>query len=186
MIYKDIKGYEGLYKISEFGDIIRLNKEVKSLKSLSGVRVLNQKKLKPQTNKGGYLYTQLVDRFGDRNHHFIHQLVAKTFLENPNNLYSINHKDENKINNHYSNLEWCTIKYNNLYNNRQLKINEKLQDVVKSKKAIQQYSVNNILIKEFKSINEACRELKIFKQGLSPCLHGKKSKYKGYIWKFKE
>lgn len=43
----------------------------------------------------------------------VHRLIALTYIPNANNLPSINHKDENKLNNHIDNLEWCTIKYNN-------------------------------------------------------------------------
>tara|TARA_R110000868_G_scaffold23477_1_gene94518 strand:+ start:145 stop:612 length:468 start_codon:yes stop_codon:yes gene_type:complete len=45
----------------------------------------------------------------------IHRLVAETYLPNPNNLPQINHKDEDKTNNHISNLEWCNSQYNNEY-----------------------------------------------------------------------
>lgn len=185
MIYKEIKGFENLYKISESGKIIRLPKEVNSARSSTGKRLLKEKVLMPQTNKDGYYYTQLVNIKGERKHFFIHQLVAKTFLENPNNYPVINHKDENKINNHYTNLQWCTVKYNNLYNNRQEKINKKLQNVSTCKPVLQ-YDKNNNLINEFKSINEACRETGFNKSPISMCCNNKKERYNNFIWKFKE
>lgn len=186
MIYKKIKGFEDLYLVSEYGEIIRLPKKVNSVRSSSGKRILSKKKLKIQTNKYGYNYTQLTDKNGNRKHYFIHQLVALNFLENPNNYTSINHKDEDKTNNHYSNLEWRSVRYNNLYNNRQSKINKKLQNSVKTRKPIIQYNKEGVLVEEFQSINEACRLLGIFKQGISRCLNNKQKYYKGFIWKFKE
>lgn len=186
MIYKNIIGYEGLYKISEYGNIIHLSRKIKSSRSTSGYRITKEKELKVQINKYGYKNILLADINGIRKHHLIHQLVAKAFLKNPNNYISINHKDENKINNHYSNLEWCTIRHNNLYNNRQQKINEKLRNTIKTRKPILQYDLNMNFIQEFQSINEACRQLDIFKYPLSQCCNNKKKNYKGYIWKFKE
>lgn len=186
MKYRKIIGYEKLYEISEYGNIIHLPRTIKSSRSISGFRITKRKNLKIQTNKYGYNYIILADSFGNRKHYFIHQLVAKTFLDNPNNYISINHKDENKTNNHYSNLEWCTISHNNLYNNRQQKINKKLQNTLKSKKPVLQFDLNNNLIQEFQSINDACRKLGLFKYPLSQCCNNKKVTYKGYIWKFKE
>lgn len=45
----------------------------------------------------------------------VHRLVAETYIPNPDNLPMINHKDEDKTNNHISNLEWCNVQYNNEY-----------------------------------------------------------------------
>jgi len=185
MIYKDVKNFEGLYKISEYGTVVRLPKKVNSARSSTGERTLKLKELIPQLNKDGYHYTQLVNEKGERKHFFIHQLVALAFIDNPHNLKIINHKDENKTNNHYSNLEWCTIKYNNLYNNRQDKINIKLQNV-KSCKPILQYDSCGNFIKGYKSINEVCRVTGFYKSGISLCCNNKKDSYNGFIWKFKE
>ncbi len=54
----------------------------------------------------GHGYEDVVLK--DRKHHLIHRIVAKTFLENPNNKPEVNHKDRNRLNNNISNLEWCT------------------------------------------------------------------------------
>ena len=69
------------------------------------------KKLKPSLTKHGYLQVCLY--YGDKSKRFrIHQLVAETFLLNPENKPCINHKDGNKINNHASNLEWTNMSEN--------------------------------------------------------------------------
>lgn len=63
----------------------------------------------------GYARVGLTFDDGAKKHMYVHRLVAQAFLDNPQNLNEVNHKDENKLNNHYSNLEWCTRQYNNTY-----------------------------------------------------------------------
>jgi predicted XRE-type DNA-binding protein len=66
----------------------------------------------PEVSKNGYLRVQLIQD-KTRKKFSIHKLVALLFLKNSNNFPVINHKDGNKTNNHYSNLEWCTWRHNN-------------------------------------------------------------------------
>lgn len=106
-IWKDIEGYEGLYQISNLGNVKSLNYNHTGL----------EKRLKPQKSNKGYLRIELCKN-GKKKKFSIHELVADTFIENPNNLPCVNHKDENKINNNVENLEHCTYSYNNTYGNR--------------------------------------------------------------------
>lgn len=66
--------------------------------------------LKPDLTNMGYRRVTLWN--GERTRISVHRLVAMTYLSNPLNLPMVNHKDGNKLNNHYSNLEWCTCKDN--------------------------------------------------------------------------
>ena len=100
-IFKDIEGYEGLYQVSNYG----------SVKSLGNSKTRKEKVLKPFNTTKGYLQVELSKQ-GKRKNYYIHRLVAQAFLQNPNNLPEINHKDEDKTNNHVTNLEWCDRKYN--------------------------------------------------------------------------
>jgi hypothetical protein len=69
----------------------------------------------------GYRRLVLSDISGKHHIVYLHRLVAYMFIPNPNNLPLINHKDENPSNNCIDNLEWCTVQYNNIYNNVHLK-----------------------------------------------------------------
>ena len=133
-IWKDIEGYEGLYQVSNYGNIKSLSKVVKNA---YGVHRTEDKILKPQTKKDGYLQIQL-SKNGKQKHYKVHRLVALTYIANPNNYPCVNHKDENKSNNHVSNLEWCTYEYNTNYGTRNKRASEKLKGKMKNKKLTKQ------------------------------------------------
>lgn len=103
-IWKDIKGYEGLYQISNLGRV----------KSLVRKRVLKERILKPKKKNSGYLFVCLCKN-GELKYFHIHRLVAIAFIVNQKNKSQINHKDCNKENNNINNLEWVTPKENNLH-----------------------------------------------------------------------
>jgi hypothetical protein len=94
-LWKDIEGWEGIYQISNNGNVksFRWNKE---------------KLLKIQTDTGGYSFISLHVSEGKRDKRLIHRLVAQAFIPNPDNKLEVNHKDLNKKNNHIDNLEWAT------------------------------------------------------------------------------
>lgn len=126
-IWKDIENFEGLYQISNLG-------RVKSVDRL--MHVLDPKskreydKQVPECIRAtnldskGYVMVTLKKN-GKTSRHRIHRLVAKAFIDNPNNLPQVNHIDENKENNHVNNLEWCTNAYNGAYGTRLERIAEK-------------------------------------------------------------
>ena len=93
MVWKDIPGYEGIYKINEYGDIycFRINKNISQ-----------------QIGRGGYRYVVLW-KHGKETHISVHRLVATIFVPNPNNYPVVMHLDNNKLNCHYSNLQWGTF-----------------------------------------------------------------------------
>lgn len=108
-IYKDIEGYEGLYKVSNLGNVKSVGRYV--LCKDGQHKPIYEKIISPGNNGAGYLFVYLwKDNKSKR--YYIHQLVAKTFIENPNNYTKVNHKDFNKANNTVDNLEWCTDSLN--------------------------------------------------------------------------
>lgn len=98
-VWKDIPMYAGIYEVSTFG---RVRSKVTGLTTFG---YLNNK---------GYLRVD-IHLNGLYKRELVHRLVAITFIENPNNLPQVNHKDECRTNNRLENLEWCTAEYNNAY-----------------------------------------------------------------------
>lgn len=101
--WKDVLGYEGLYKISNYGNIISFK------------RYPSGKLLKPSVDKDGYLQIGIRDEKYHRKWFRIHRLVAIAFIPNPLELLKINHKDGDVQNNYVDNLEWCDDTWNNKY-----------------------------------------------------------------------
>ena len=121
--WKDIAGYEGLYQVSNLGNIKSLNRI--SIKEGRDYRV-KEKVLKTFLCSSGYP-TVVLSVNGKKETLMVHRLVALHFIPNPNNYEQINHKDENRQNNNVDNLEWCTQHYNLNYGNRRKKISEALK-----------------------------------------------------------
>ena len=99
--WKDIKGFEGIYQISNYGRV----------KSLGNSKNRKEKILKQVINNDGYLHIGL-HKNGKKKDYLIHRLVAQEFLPNPYNYQEVNHIDEDRKNNYVLNLEWCSRQYN--------------------------------------------------------------------------
>lgn len=99
--WKDIKGFEGKYQISNYGNVKSIKRFVNHWQG--GLRLVNERLLK-NFIKQGYMYVDL----GNKKHYRIHRLVAESFITNSDNKLEVNHKDGNKLNNHVNNLEWAT------------------------------------------------------------------------------
>lgn len=109
--WKDVIGYEGLYQVSDFGKVKRLNYNYYT--PFSGHKIIPSKIVKG-ANKNGYKQIALFKE-GIRELVFIHRLVALCFIDNPENKPFINHKDSSRSNNKIDNLEWVTPKENSIH-----------------------------------------------------------------------
>jgi hypothetical protein len=178
--FKEIEGYNGDYFISNFGNV----------KSLKYNKV---KYLTPTLNQRGYLYVKL-SKDNKKTFFLIHKLVAEYFINNPNNKPIPNHKDGDKINNHYLNLEWSTYSENikHAYDmglnyvseeNRQKTIQ---RNKTRVKEVYQMDKQNHNIIKKWDSIIQAANELKIQCCDISKCCRkqGRTKSAGGYYWEF--
>lgn len=186
-IWKSIKGYEGLYEVSNLGRV----------KSLPRYRKFgNQKRLIPErillaANKEkdhtGYLFVNLHKNNDRGKPHYLHRLVAGAFIPNPDNLPEVNHKDEIKTNNcvyinedgtvnlEKSNLEWCTRIYNENYGTKRQRGYEKISIPVIACK-------DNVEVLRFCSLADAQKNGYGIPQIKQSCLN--QTEYKGLLWKY--
>ncbi len=198
-IWKDIKGFEGKYQISNFGNVKNLNYYRKGIVKI----------LKPIKHNSGYNAINLSFK-GKNKQYLIHRLVAETFIPNPNKYEFVNHKDENKRNNKVENLEWCTKSYNAIYylnfdekrkeeyakRFRDKKTGESLSSYTKhipkkNFEKVNQYDLDGKLIKHYENPTLAALETNaILGNIISCCKRNVKPKRKkkctcnGYIWEY--
>ena len=160
-IWKDIRGYEKLYQVSNLGRVKSYPRQ--------GTK---GKIIKQWEDKDGYLRVYLR-KDGKTKTKTVHRLVANAFLKNPNNLSQINHKREfEKWNNCVSNLEWCTPKYNVNYGTRNERTSKKVMCI----------ETGTI----YYSTREAERKTNIYHNQISKCCLGR-NKFEtagGYHWKY--
>ena len=122
---------------------------------------------------------------GHKKYLSVHRLVACAFIPNPDNLETVNHKDEVKTNNVVSNLEWMSFRDNNNYGTRIKRIVESQINHPKKSKAVQMFDKSTgELLATFPSQSEASRVTGIAFQNISSCCNGKLKSAGGYIWMY--
>ena len=124
-IWKDIEGYDGIYQVSNLGNVRSVERIVNTPVPKSDEmfkRRVPGVLLNPTRNKqSGYMIVTLYK--GSKNcKHSVHRLVANAFIENPEHKKCVNHKDYDRTNNRLSNLEWVTHKENALYSRERMSI----------------------------------------------------------------
>ena len=158
-IWKDIKGYEGLYQVSNLGRVRR-----------------RSKLLHLNTNTHGYKHITL-SKDNVQKTAVVHRLVASAFIENPLGLPQINHKDGDKSNNSVSNLEWVTQKENNRHAiNSNLRKTKKILLISNENKVIREFN-NRMEINSFLD-RCVCQDL------ITRCCNGQRKTAYGYVWRY--
>ena len=172
--WKSIAGYEGLYEVSDLGRV----------KSLGNNKTRKDKILKPVNSTCGYLQVSLC-KDGHMKQTLVHRLVAEAFIPNPNNLATVNHKDEVKTNNTVGNLEWMSQKDNNNYGTHNKRVAEaRLNHPAFSKKVQMFDKSTGELLATFPSTREAERVTGINNSSISQCCNGKLKSAGGYVWRY--
>lgn len=165
--WKSIKDYEGLYEISDHGNVRSLNYNKTGRTQL----------LKPRKDKDGYLHVVLYKE-GEHKNKLVHRLVAEAFIPNPLNLPDVNHKSECPMLNYACVLEYCDRRYNNNYGSHN-------QRMVDSKSiAIDQFDKNGQFIRRWKSAKEVERQLGISHGSICGCLKESRKTAGGFVWRF--
>ena len=161
--WKSIAGYEERYEVSNLGRV----------RSLNYNHTGRAKILKPGTNNCGYHYVTLC-KDGNVKHMLVHRLVALAFVQNPLNLETVNHRNEDKHNNNVSNLEWLSRKDNNAYSRPQL-----------AERSVQMFNKSTgELLATFPSVQEAGRQTGISDGNICLCCNGERKSAGGFVWRY--
>ncbi len=174
-IWKDCKHYEGLYEVSTLGRVRSLERYVAN--SDKSERLVPSRIISQHAGSSGYLQVGL-SKNGKTKYELVHRLVALAFVDNPDNLPQVNHKDECKTNNEASNLEWCNRKYNMNYGTVKQRIG------AKHKRRINQYDLNSNYIATYNSQQEAARQTGISNVSIFYCCSGRTNQAGGYKWQY--
>ena len=183
-VWKDVVGYEGLYQVSNLGNVKSFDMEYEIIRNGTRIRMTRKGRvLKPLIRKHGYLGVQLHGKGGNKRGFrtfSIHRLVAEAFISNPKQCGEVNHIDEDKQNNRVENLEWVTHKEN--MNTEPLK-KRFIEREPNHTRAILQLDNELNVINEFKSAKEAERVTGISNKVIWYALNNN-SNANGFYWKY--
>jgi hypothetical protein len=189
-VWKDAVGYEGFYRVSDHGRAMRMQ----------GVRIkgyFNGKALFAQVKQSiisghvrpdGYVVLSLwMD--GKRSVEYLHRLIAKAFIENPEGKKTVNHIDGNPTNNTVTNLEWCTYSENHehafrVLNRKHSKHRLGRLGILDPQSMSVQQIKGGVVVNVFGSMREAERETGIRNNRISTVCSGKAKTAGGYEWKY--
>lgn len=190
-LWKQIEGFNGCYEVSNTGKV----------RSLNYRRTGKTKELEISVDRYGYPCISLPAPNNKRKHFTIHRLVAVAFVQNPDNKAEVNHKDGDKRNNHFSNLEWVTMQENQKHAwENGLKENSRAvsSERGKSPKTIARLSGYNarrkrLIIskciatgeeKMYSTQREAARAINGDQGNIQKVLKGKVKQHKGYTFRY--
>ena len=162
MNWKYIEGFEGLYGISDSGQVWSCRKH---------------RSLKPTIDRYGYEKV-VLSKDGKAFYRTVHRLVAEAFIPNPNNLTTVNHINEDKTDNRVDNLEWLSIADNDNHGTR----NERMADA-KSKLPVEQILSDGSTVR-YKGVKDASRKTGINRCCIALCCKGTRKTAGGYKWRY--
>ena len=179
-VWKDIKGYEGIYQVSNLGRVKRIG----CYTNQSGISWESGRNLKPANNSRGYYFVQL-SRNNKVSRKYVHRLVAEAFIPNPENKPTVNHINCDRSDNRSENLEWASYRENNDYSIQVMRSMGKNKRNNKLSRVVEQLDLHGNVLKEYPSYREAERQTGI--SAIDKVCAG--AKYRktagGYGWRYK-
>lgn len=167
-IWKPVVGYEGLYEVSNYGNVKSLN---------WGNRGFEKRMYLKKHNKG-YLQVELCKN-KSKKMFLVHRIVADAFLENPLKKTQINHKDYNRTNNNVENLEWCTVSENMKHSCLRRK-----EKPTKRKEKILQLDINGNFLRLWDNCISIKKEKGYSQTSIFECCENKRKTAYGYLWRY--
>ena len=176
-IWKDIEGYDGKYQVSNLGRIRSVDHTTEVFRFGRIVKVHYKGRIRKHfTLKNGYLFVPIRQYPSIQ----IHRAVAKAFVSGYFEGAQVNHKDENRKNNRWDNLEWVTCKENNNYGSHTRKARETF--IKRYSCPIEQYSLNGELIATYASMSLAAEAIGVTPGRIRNIVDTKYTS-KGYLFK---
>lgn len=185
-IWKDYPGWEGYYQVSSEGRVKSLARTITNKRG--AYKFIPERLLKLTPNLSGYIVVSL-SRNNVEDHYGVHFMVAKTFVynDNPTVKTEVNHINECKTDNRFSNLEWVSRSQNVKHGTA---IKRAMLSRIKGKTKNAEHPVvqqdkSGAVIAYFDSISKASRATDISITAINNCLCGRSCSAGGYIWKYK-
>lgn len=174
-IWRDIKGYEGLYQVSNLGRVKSLERVV--IYKDGRRKVVKETIVKPRQTKHKYLQVCLYKNSKGLNH-YIHRLVAEVFKPNPHNYPTVDHINRIRTDNRVDNLRWAPWILQ-AKNSSAKDVNAKRCSI-----PVKQYTLDMVFVAIYSSAREAERQTSIWHGNIIACCKHKIKSAGGYIWKY--
>lgn len=174
----DIKGYEGLYQISNQGRVKSVGRYYWNVHNKS-YSFFPERILKPYMHGKGY-FRVILSNSQNQTKFLVHRLVAEAFIPNPLNLPQVNHKNEIKTDNRVENLEWCDNKYNCNYGIL------KKENSKRGRREVLQFDLQGKYIAKYEGVKQAGEANGIRYQYISRICRGLKAPETNYLWKYSD
>lgn len=175
-IWKAAVGWEHLLEVSNLGRVRSIDHWVAT--GNGGKRLAKGRVRKQEKTCNGYMFVKVSKKYGS-SHLAVHRLVAKAFIENPNNYPNVNHKDEVKDNNNVENLEWCNHSYNALYGTCQERLKKYKQKPVEMLD-----KTTNEVLAYYPSQKDAAEAVGVKKESINGACRGRAKTIAGYKWRY--